>query len=61
MTKPKSSDDDADMTPGRPKESGSRQQTRPNQASHTGSPSLDKHTTDANQPALHPPQRDRKS
>jgi hypothetical protein len=32
-------------TPGRPKDSGSRQQTHPDQGSHSGSPSFDKETT----------------
>jgi hypothetical protein len=34
-----------DATPGRPKESGSRQQTHPNQNSSSGSPSFDKEAT----------------
>lgn len=33
-------------TPGKPKDSGSRQQTHPDQNSQTGSPSLDRKHTD---------------
>ena len=51
MTNPTPTDDKADMTPGRPKESGSRQQTRPNQTSHTGSPRVDKTNTDGTKPS----------
>jgi len=37
-------------TPGRPKESGSRQQTHPDQTSHSGSPKLDRVLTRRGQP-----------
>lgn len=33
-------------TPGRPKESGSRQQTHPDQGSQTGSPQVDRHLSE---------------
>jgi hypothetical protein len=33
-------------TPGRPKDSGSRQQVHPNQESQTGSPEMDKKNSD---------------
>jgi hypothetical protein len=47
---PKSSSDakgsePAPSTPGRPKESGSRQQTYPDQKLQSGSPALDKEST----------------
>lgn len=37
--------DPATSTPGRPKDSGSRQQTQPNQNSQTGSKSADRENT----------------
>lgn len=36
----------ASDTPGRPKDSGSRQQTHPNQGSQSGSPKVDRQLTD---------------
>lgn len=39
-------------TPGRPKESGSRQQTYPDQGAQTGSPELDEEMTRRGAPAL---------
>jgi hypothetical protein len=38
------------VTPGRPKDSGSRQQTHPGQALNSGSPSFDKETTERTDP-----------
>jgi hypothetical protein len=46
------------VTPGRPKDSGSRQQTHPGQALNSGSPTFDKETaerTDSNPVPLTPP------
>lgn len=37
---------ETDATPGRPKDSGSRQQNHPDQTSHSGSPALDKETAE---------------
>ena len=53
-------DPPADKTPGRPKESGSRQQTQPGQASNTGSPAFDKEATKGGKPpaALPKPARE---
>ncbi len=45
-------------TPGRPKESGSRQQTHQNQETHTGSPDLDRELT---QRTPHTPTREKPS
>jgi hypothetical protein len=41
----KSQPEPAPTTPGRPKDSGSRQQTHQDQASQSGSPALDEKTT----------------
>jgi hypothetical protein len=38
------------VTPGRPKDSGSRQQTHPGQTLNSGSPSFDKETTERSDP-----------
>jgi hypothetical protein len=46
------------VTPGRPKDSGSRQQTHPGQALNSGSPSFDKETAQRADPGpvpLKPP------
>jgi hypothetical protein len=42
-------------TPGRPKESGSRQQTHPDQNSHSGSPPFDKEASERGGPPTRPP------
>ncbi|HEY3731031.1 MAG TPA: hypothetical protein VGL28_07185 [Steroidobacteraceae bacterium] len=42
--------DTEQRTPGRPKESGSRQQTTPDQTSNSGSPDLDKLITEGTGP-----------
>jgi hypothetical protein len=44
-------------TPGRPKDSGSRQQTHPDQNSQSGSPHFDRELTRRNRAPKHP--RDR--
>ncbi len=41
-------------TPGRPKDSGSRQQTQPDQNSQSGSPRLDRELTRRNPAPKHP-------
>lgn len=47
------SDTAGGATPGRPKESGSRQQTHHDQASHSGSPKLDRALTDRGRAPSH--------
>ncbi len=47
------------VTPGRPRDSGSRQQTHPGQALNSGSPSFDKESTQRTNPnsvPLKPPE-----
>jgi hypothetical protein len=53
--------DAADVTPGRPKESGSRQQTVPGQNAHSGSPGFDKNVTADSKPPSELPKPDREN
>jgi hypothetical protein len=46
-------------TPGRPKDSASRQQTHPDQNSQSGSPHLDRESTRRNPAPKHPRDRSR--